>query len=523
MAMNIYPVKLIGFAMAVMLAGITFPSFAQKYKADKYGYVAASEFHNLIKERGYQVVSAFDTVSVEHQPKILATVIKEGKPYHLDLDGNEYPYYDVAAHLIDERERWLRKPYKDAERKYNELAIGRIAGYEKTKTGELYGLIRKADRKVILKPEYQWIEAYKANFVVFKKDGKYGASDTTGKIFIEPKYDGIDPCMTDTTRIDLFSASQGNLVTLVNRKGEEMFPPRSGRVSPYAVDGLLTITSSVNGEIRHGLISKEGKMLLEPYARDFVNIPGSNFLRSEKTGSSNQLGLITKQGKIILQPIYDYVSISMANGFVHFTKGGKYGLVDKNGKVVIEPFYDKLHVDSANQVIISALQQKSDKPYSVYKYGLINYNNKTIIPVSYEELWKVDQVYLGLKEGKYLLINKSGKVLYEYPYRFMRYANDYLIAVDQNNHYGVVDLKNNIKIPFEHQRIDAASRYYFATEKGIYSAENQLVIEGSASNVTFTNNMPLRAPGIVVLSLGFNGLFRDRYGNQYNPKRTARN
>lgn len=504
--------------LTAMLTISSIPSFAQKFKADKYGYVAAPEFHELIKQRNYQLVSAFDTLSFQQKNKPVAVVVKNDKPYWLDLDGNEFPYNDFTD-IIKAREKWLRKPYQDSERKYHELIRNTDSQYQKNRDGDLYGLIRKSDSKVILQPQYQWIQSSSANFILLKKENKYGVADTLGHVFITPKYDYIEACMVDSSGIDFFIANNNGGVTLVNRKGKEMFAPRRGKIYPFMVDGVLNILSSENGEPRFGLVSKEGKIILEPYCRDFYNITNTNYLRTE-TDPANKMGLVNKQGNIILEPVYDNVDISISNGFISFRKDGMQGLVDcQTNRINVPLFYNKLEVDAANRVIICSLKQKSDKPFSVYKYGLIDYNNKIKIAVQYDDFIKVEKYYLAKKDSEYFLLEKSGKVLRQFKYSHMLYVNNYFIAVNKDGLYGVVDISDKIKIPFDHSRIEPTGDYYFATENGIYNSENELVAKGNASDVSFTNNLPLRKAGIIVLRQHFTELFKDRYGSTYIPKK----
>lgn len=505
---------------AVLLTQMHSPAIAQKFKADGYGYVASPEFKQLIKDRNYQLVSAFDTITNNHVAKVLATIIKNDMPYYLDLDGSEVPYFDPAAITVKLREQGAQKQYRDAQKKYDQLTrFSPANAYLKNRVGDLYGLIRRSDNKVILAPEYRWLQCFAANYIILRRNGKYGVADTLGKMLIDPQYDGIEPCMTDTTGIKLFIANKSGLVTLVNRSGAETFPPKYNKITPISTDGVLYSITSENGELRYGLLSREGKILLEPYCRDFVNIANSNFLRTEKTGQQNEIGMATKQGKIILEPVYSYVSASVEKGFINFSKDGKQGLIDQSGKIVMDPFYDKVQADSINQVIIIALEQKSDKPFRTYKYGMADYHGKVKVPLMYDELQKADRYYLSKKDDQYFLIDRFGKILRSFPYSYMLQANKYLIAMDKNNRYGVVDLLGKVKIPFNYMRIEPAGGFYFAADNGIYTPENELVMKGSASNVSFTNNIPLRRNGIVAFRQLVTETLKDRYGNQYSPKR----
>lgn len=499
-----------------LLIALTNDLQAQKFKTDRYGYVADPAFHELIKQRNYQIVSAFDTVIVEQQPKILATVFKANVAFHIDLEGQEFPYYNEIPAMIKAREQALRKPYEDAKMKFHALTRA-DPRYEKVKTGDLYGLIRKSDGKAILKTEYQSLDVSLANFIIIKQNGQYGAADTLGNVFIKPAYDIVDPCMADSSGINFFIALKDGKFTLVDRKGKALFPPKYQKIDPFAVYDVLFTINSVKGELRWGLISKTGKILFEPQYTEMVKVEGMDFIKAY-VPETQKFGLVNSRGEVILEPVYDRVETSSETGYMYLEKGGKTGLMDKNGKILVGSLYDKLWVEPANG-LIGVGNKQSGSASGKYQYGLLNYQNKLVVPLSYDKLSQIGEFYLGQKGGSYYLLNKNGQVLRHYEYTYMNDSNGYLIAFDKNKCYGVIDVKGKIVVPFKYSNLRGIGGHYFATPEGIYDPEGRQVLNGDYTRSTFTNNLKLRAKGVFLFTGFDKESFSDRYGNQFDPKR----
>ncbi|WP_027001626.1 WG repeat-containing protein [Hugenholtzia roseola] len=129
--------------------------------------------------------------------------------------------------------------------------------------------------------------------------------------------------------------------------------------------------------------------------------------------SQGKWGFLDTEGKIIASAQYETVE-SFQNGFAKVKKEGKWGYINKQGEAVIPTDYQYL---SAYEPLIVMAQNK--------KFGLITSQNKTLIQPEYEFL------ALVLKSGEKSLwkARKMGK-------------------------WGIIDVKNQIIVPFNFSKID---------------------------------------------------------------------
>lgn len=498
----------------------------QEFKYDKYGYVNSLEFKQLIKQRNYQLVSAYDTISTSPL-EIVAKVIKNDIMYFLDANGNELPYRDLLSASIKRREERLNKPLKDVEKKYNEYINNIDLDYERFKKDDLYGLIRKKDKKIVIEPKYNSIWCYRGGIVSVKENGLYGLTDTLGKIIVPIKYESIQLCMIDTTGIDRFIGYRNNLATLINKQGKELFPPAFSKINGYAVQGLINVSVSENGNRKMGLIDKDGKVIVEPKQSFVFYFPNSNLLITE---NENLRGLVNKQGKILFETKLEYIDITADVGRISFILDKKKGILDREGNILIKPIYDKIINDSndSDNLIVGKKYLNASQNES-YKYGIVNINNKQIVPLDYDDIVRFSKYFIGKKGNIFYFIKSNGNTVKELTYKSIRVVNynNNAIVVDLQGKSGVITIDEKgegiIKIPFQNLQIESCGNGYFDVSEGIVNLENELVVPKKWDRITYTNKLPLRIKGIFIVESGFGSSKStdciDRYGNQYSEKK----
>jgi hypothetical protein len=491
---------------------------SQTFKYDKYGYVSDPEFHQLIKNRKYTLVSAFDTIS-KSPLEIVAKVIKDNKMYFLDCNGMELPYRDILAISIIQREKELNQKFFDLQRNYENYTRTEDINYESFKKDNLYGLRRKKDGKEVIEAKYNSIWCYQDGIVALEQNNLHGVSDTSGKIIVPIKYDNILLCMIDSLIVDYFIGYKNGLAALINKKGTELFPPSFTAISPYTVNGMLTCTLRTNGKITRGLIDSKGKIIIEPKYSNLSLIHNSNLFRTELDGNNYLYGLINKQGKLIFDLKLNSVGTSCDGKKIQIQQDKKFGFVDIDGNIMMKPIYEEINTkDIPPDLIIVGKKQGENS----LKYGVATYTNKLIIPIEYDRIVASSDYFLCKKGMKYYSIDLNGKLSKVMDYKDIQIISSReAIATDTSGKTGVIhiDAKGTdiVKIPFSYMPINSYGSGYFSTQQGIINLENELVVKKKWDDVTWTNKLPLRAKGIfTVKAMGRYCI--DRYGNMYAEK-----
>lgn len=189
------------------------------------------------------------------------------------------------------------------------------------------------------------------NLFEIKVEGKTGFIDRTGKIVIEPKFDGV------------YEFSEGFAAAYIGKgQFDEGYIDETGAIAiepkfniaskfseglawvgidpnrkPYKIGTLTLYTSQSSHSFDYniGFIDKTGKWLTEPvytFARDF-----SEGLAAVRT-KDNKFGFIDKSGKLKIEAKFDWAE-SYSNGLAAVYVNGKHGYIDKEGIYVVKPKY----------------------------------------------------------------------------------------------------------------------------------------------------------------------------------------
>lgn len=498
-------------------------AFSQPFVADQKGYVRDTSFHKLIRQRNYQLVSAFDTIQTDSSQLILATIIKGNKILNLDLKGNEIPYYDENYYQIKRREKLLYRDFQALEKRANYLKVYSDKRYKTFQKDDKYGLMSKDGVKIIVEPKFEGVWAYDGlGLISIKKDRKVGIIDTLGTVLIKPEYDFLIPCLEDTSKVKFFIGYKNNLTTLVNLRGKELFPPKYSMITPFVLNGLLftTVFNEQRSAVR-GILDKDGRIVLEPKYAEYLRIPNTNLIRTELTNSS-KFGLINTSGKPLLDVSYDFIDISGSENFIMIQKGRKTGYIDKTGKIVVEPVYEKaVRTSDDNVFIVGIPSVGASMPWHI-KWGVVNTSGRQVISCIYDELFGFGSFYIGKKGESYYKISSEGKEIKRYDFQSMKPSRHNLFIVQNSDgDFGLLDVNERVVIPFEFKELEASGKNYFFTSKGIIDLDNNLIIPRKWHRTTWTNNLALRKNGIFIVEGGQfprQILCIDRYNNIYDQK-----
>ncbi len=165
-------------------------------------------------------------------------------------------------------------------------------------------------------------------------------------------------------------------------------------------------------------------------------------------------------------------------------KDGKWGVVNSYGENIIEPTYDEMIVIPNNAQDIFVCTYDVDYANKTYKTKVVNKKGKEVIK-GFEKIeaipnidddgsmWYEENIFIAQKDGKYGLINYSGKEILGCEYDSIKplqgAKNSYII--EKNKKYGICDDAGNVVIEPKYKEIkkigtDYKNGYIVINEEG---------------------------------------------------------
>lgn len=268
-------------------------------------------------------------------------------------------------------------------------------------------------------------------------DGKAGFIDRTGKVVLEPKFDGVSYFSEGLARV---SVGRDTIITsgfsqgFIDESGEMVIRPEWDVASHFS-EGLAAVgydqtkqkfelhgrtfyTSASHTWYRWGLINKKGEMVIEPKFSD-VSVFRDGIAAAEITiMSERKMGFIDTNGEWVIPPKFDHAS-QFSEGLARVFVKGKYGYIDRSGNIVINPEYSsasdfseglacvKLGGDVIKPKGMSSVRLNAD-------YGFIDKTGKVVFNVGRSGCESFSNGIARVEFGPgHRAIDRSGKFLFD--------------------------------------------------------------------------------------------------------------
>lgn len=359
--------------------------------------------------------------------------------------------------------------------------------------GEAYGYLSETGELIA---DYMYEHAYpfSQGLACVRSEGKYGFINTLGEVEIPFIYDRAN---SFSEGLAYFEAD--GRYGFLDQEGEQAFLLSCDSISSFR-EGLAYF--SIDG--KYGYIDKSGDEAIPPIYDDADYFSGG----IARVRKGIYFGVIDTQGSEVVRAEYD--SVTLNGELIVVKRGDKYGCFDKNGREVMPLRYDSIVTvfpqleavvaakegrfgitDYEGNFIIPAVYEDiscrgvfpdmifvvSDKE----KYGFFHVNelsgNKGVeVPLCYDGVRDYqDGMAVVMQDGKYSVVDREGKPLFDYGYESVRLLESGLLLVEEDGKYHLADRTGTMVgggvydeiIPYGNSyRVEADGAYGFLNANG---------------------------------------------------------
>lgn len=368
--------------------------------------------------------------------------------------------------------------------------------------GEAYGFWDKTG-EVVADFVYEHAYPFSQGLACVRNEGKYGFINTEGEVAIPFIYDRANSYSEGLAYFEA-DGSYGFL----NQKGEQAFLLQCDSISSFQ-EGLAYF--SIDG--KYGYIDQSGVEVIPPIYDDVDYFSGS----IARVRKGIYFGVVDKQGREVIKTEYD--SVVIEGEFIVVKSGNKFGCFDRNGMEVMPVIYDAIRVEQEKIVYREADEQDSvtvllQPEVAVVakegRFGITDYEGNFIVPAVYEDISYrgvfPDMIFVAADGGKcgFFHMNElSERYDGELPlcYDEVRDYQDGMAVVRLNGKYSVVDREGKLLFDFGYESVrllesglllvEKDGKYYLADRSGtmLGSGEYDEIIQHGESYRIETNGL----------------------------------
>lgn len=324
----------------------------------------------------------------------------------------------------------------------------------------------------VLSPPFAIAQEYKSdNWFPVYIDGKAGYIDRTGKIVLEPKYDGASFFSEGLARVSFGRdtiITQGFSQGFIDETGKVVIQPQWDVVSHFS-EGLAAVgfdqtkqkieikgrvlgyTSASHTWYRWGFIDKTGKTVIEAIFSDISEFR-DGIAAANTDPYEPKYGFIDKVGKWIIQPQFENTN-QFSEGLARIFVRGKYGYIDKTGKIVLKPKYSAAR-DFSEGLACVKLGGDVIKPTGMSitrnngEYAFIDQTGKIHFKVGRDGCESFSEGFARFEvDGKYGFVDKTGRIVIDPKVdAFSDFSNSLAYKIFEDGKFGYIDRVGTIAI-----------------------------------------------------------------------------
>lgn len=142
------------------------------------------------------------------------------------------------------------------------------------------------------------------------------------------------------------------------------------------------------------------------------------------------------------------------SNLIVITQNNKEGVIDSNFNVIIEPKYNTVEPYRYNENLM-IYQPFTEGETIYYRPAILDLKGNIVLDFKYDDLTIISLepfLLIAKINNKYGVINLKDEVIIPFEYEYLKPHNErrkYLIAEKEYSNFGIIDINNNIIIPFE--------------------------------------------------------------------------
>lgn len=212
------------------------------------------------------------------------------------------------------------------------------------------------------------------------------------------------------------------------------------------------------------------------------------------------------------------------SNLIVITQNNKEGVVDSNFNVIIEPKYNTVEPYLYNENLM-VYQPFTEGETIYYRPAILDLKGNIVLDFKYDDLTIISLepfLLIAKTNNKYGVINLKDEVIIPFEYEYLKPHNErskYLIAEKEYSNFGIIDINNNIIIPFEkYCRMQFLSDETFIKSYDKFTHYENLIFDFNNNKVCDTKFKFIKYPDydsdIIGATTDFeNWGYIDKYGN----------
>jgi len=396
--------------------------------------------------------------------------------------------------------------------------------------------------KIVIEPVYEAAELFSDGLASVMSFGKWGSIDKTGKIIIAPAY----PQSINFYNGFSIARNDASMYGLLDKTGKAVIPFKYTELSFGALDANGNPDNSQNIyeavlDGNHGFIDAANKTIVPVKYRGTVKFSGGIAwcLKGYKYGAVDRKGKTLSSFKYTnggqfkngLSAVYTSEDHNILYGFVNKDLSEvvplkyKYCGNFEGGLAEVQNDGKSGFINSSGTEIIPLKYEQVTPFNSKYgyagfklnnKHGVIDSTGKEIFSAEYDNVQTTTDGIFVSKNGKWAMLDPAGR-LGQFKFSEVAAFSDDLACVKMNAKYGFINRKGETVIPFIYSSngyfINGHCAVKYQGKYGVINKEGKAVITFKYDNIVYSGNNLFD----VTLSDNYNG-YMDVNGTKYFDK-----